>query len=120
MYYNDMRLNNHVFFDTSGDDSHKHHALLSNRMPIFVSGLQKPKECTVSLKWTNKVILGVRLLPATVSASQVNCGCLRTSLNTLWLLFCSNAWKNPPPAPCSPHSSSTYPTPDIAEAWKSV
>ena len=56
-------------------------------------------ECVVPLGCTNKATLGVKLLSATVSAWQVNCGCLCTSMNTQWLLFCSNIRKNPPTAP---------------------
>ena len=40
-------------------------------------------ECVVPLGCTNKATLGVKLLLVTVSARQVNCGCLCTSVNTM-------------------------------------
>ena len=51
---------------------------------------------------TNKATLGIKLPSATIPAWQVNCGCLCTSMNIQWLLFCSNVWKNPPTAPHPP------------------
>ena len=59
-------------------------------------------ECVVPLGRTNKATLDVKLLSATVPAWQVNCGCLCTSMNTQWLLFCSNVQKNQPMAPHRP------------------
>ena len=76
---------------------------------------------------TNKATLGVKLLSAIVSAWRVNYGCLCTSMNTQWLLFCSILWKNLPSAPtCShspPHPPLTRPPPinwihGFGEAWK--
>ena len=55
-------------------------------------------EYALPLGHTNKATLGVKLLSVTVSPTKVNFGCLCTSMNTQWLLFCLNVSKNPPSA----------------------
>ena len=72
-----------------------------------VNSWQSTMECAVPLGHTNKATLSVKLLPVTVSTWQVNCGCLWTSMDTQWLLFQSNAWKNPPLAPTRHHRPHT-------------
>ena len=84
-----------------------------------VNSWQSSMECVVPLARTNKATLGIKLPSATVLAWQVNCGCLCTSMNTQWLLFCSNVWKNPPTAPHlpPPPTPSHPPTPYILNPW---
>ena len=73
-------------------------------------------ECMVLLGHTNKATIGVKLLLATVSTWQVNCGCLCTSMNTQWLFFWSIV--NLLPSPNLPPINWVH---DIGEAWiKSV
>ena len=92
-----------------------------------VNSWQSTMQCVVPLGHAHKATFGVKLLSATLPALQVNCGCLCTSMNTQWLLFCLNLWKNllwaphstPPPTPSPSHP----PTPIywihyIGEAWK--
>ena len=69
---------------------------------VTLNSWQSTMDCMVPLGRTNKATLGIKLPSATVPAWQVNCGCLCTSMNTQWLLFCSNVWKNPPTAPHPP------------------
>ena len=73
-----------------------------------VNSWQSTMECVVPLGHTNKATLGVKLLPVTVSAWQVNCGCLCTSMDTQWLLFQSNVWKNLPSTPHPFHPPTPY------------
>ena len=58
-----------------------------------VNSWQSTMECMVPLGCTNKAKLGIKLSSGTLPAWQVNCDCLCTSMNTQWLLFCSNVWK---------------------------
>ena len=91
-----------------------------------VNSWQSTMERVLPLGRTNKATLGIKLPSATVPAWQVNCGCLCTSMNTQWLLFCSNVWKSPPTAPHRPpHPPPAHPPPiywiqEIGEAWKKV
>ena len=88
-----------------------------------INSWQSTMECVVPLGRTNKATLGYKLPSATVPAWQVNCGCLCTSMNIQWLLFCSNVWKSPPAAPHPPPPPTHPPIywiQDIGEAWKKV
>ena len=93
-----------------------------------VNSWQSTMECVVPLGHTNKATLGINLPLVTVSAWQVNFGCL--CMDTQWLLFQSNVWRNPlsaphlPPTP-PPPTPPACPPPinwihDIGEAWKKV
>ena len=66
-------------------------------------------ECTVPLGCTNNFALGVKLLPATVLAWQVNCGCLCTSMDKSMTAFLFKRMKEP--AFSSPPTPNTHPTP---------
>ena len=96
-YTNEKATNSQVYF-------HWHHFCDP------VTSWQSTMECVVLLGCTNKATFGVRLLPVTVSAWQVNCGCFCTPMDTQWLLFQSNIWKNPPLA-CYPPPPPTSPPP---------
>ena len=62
--------------------SHRHHFCDP------VNSWQSSMECVVPLGRNDKATLGIKMPSATVPAWQVNCGCLCTSMNTQWLLFC--------------------------------